>query len=403
MERSTLAAALSRYGAVGPAGTAFVDDVAPAAYMASVAGAIAADGNVFLGNPSWTAAERSEAEQATRGGPSGERGWLMIPSGGSGGAIKFARHDSWTLAAAVEGFRTHFDMECINAVSVLPLHHVSGFMAWMRCALTGGTFVPWAWRDIEAGLFPEQIPERCCISLVPTQLQRLMASETATAWLRRFAVIFVGGGPSWENLLETAAGHGLPLSPSYGATETAAMVAAVKPAAFLNGMRACGPPLPHAQIDVVDGIVRVAGESVFRGYFPDWTVGRSWTTQDLGMFDEKGSLVILGRRDDVILTGGKKVTPAEVESALRSSGQFEDLAVIGIADPDWGQAVVACYGPQLKPPAMERVAAALAALSAYKHPKTYLALSSWPRNPQGKMDRSALARLAAASRQQSSP
>ena len=110
------------------------------------------------------------------------------------------------------------------------------------------------------------------------------------------------------------------------------MVAALKPEQFLNGIRGCGNPLPHARIDIVDGIVRVAGESIFRGYFPDTLEERVWTTGDLGVFDA-GSLFILGRRDDVIMTGGKKVSPAEIEAALMASGEFADVAVIGLPDP----------------------------------------------------------------------
>ena len=98
----------------------------------------------------------------------------MIPSGGAGGGLKFARHDGRTISAAVSGFRLHFGIERVNSVSVLPLHHVSGFMAWMRSALTGGVFVPWPWKEAESGRFPADKPPDCCLSLVPTQLQRLL-------------------------------------------------------------------------------------------------------------------------------------------------------------------------------------------------------------------------------------
>jgi len=395
MERGDLAGRLGVPPA-GPAGVSrVVEEAEPARFMASFARAVADGGNIFLANPVWRSAERAELARLLGAGECADRGWLMIPSGGAGGALKFARHDGWTIAAAVEGFRRHFAMERVDSVCVLPLHHVSGFMAWMRSALTGGSFIPWAWKDAEAGRFPADIPAGCCLSLVPTQLQRLIASGRSVEWLRRFRILFLGGAPAWDGLLEEAARLGLPLSPSYGTTETAAMVAALKPEQFLGGRRGCGAPLPHARIDIGDGgIVRIAGESLFRGYFPEMRNERSWSPGDVGAFDPNGSLVILGRSDDLIMTGGKKVAPAEVEAALRSSGEFTDVAVIGLPDPEWGQLVVACRPAGSREPDPERLEAALSGLAPFKHPKRYVGVSPCPRNAQGKINRAELARLA---------
>jgi O-succinylbenzoic acid--CoA ligase len=397
MERAKLADLLSRYRSAATTGSASIEEATPEGFMASFANAVSGGGDVFLTNPSWQATERAAFRRLAGAGDSGERGWLMIPSGGAAGGLKFARHDSETIAAAVGGFCGHFGMERVNSVGVLPLHHVSGLMAWMRSAMTGGTYVPWPWKQIEAGRFPPEVPADCCLSLVPTQLQRLIASADAAAWLRKFRVIFIGGGPAWDGLVDEAARLELPLSASYGATETAAMVAAQRPEEFLNGMRGCGSALPHARIDLVDGVVRVAGESVFRGYFPSIGDEKSWVTGDLGVFGNDGSLLILGRGDDLIVTGGKKVSPVEVEAALRSSGEFEDVAVIGVPDPEWGQSVVACHPGGKGTPDMGRVRAALTGLASYKHPKRYAAVSPWLRNAQGKINRLELARLAAAS------
>jgi O-succinylbenzoic acid--CoA ligase len=152
--------------------------------------------------------------------------------------------------------------------------------------------------------------------------------------------------------------------------------------------------MPHARIDLVGGVVRIAGESVFRGYFPGTREGDSWTTGDMGSFTPEGSLVILGRGDGVIVTGGKKVFPDEVEEALRSSGEFDDVAVIGVPDPEWGQAVVACHPSAAQPIGFERVKASLSRLASFKHPKQYVPISPWPRNAQGKIDRAELVRIA---------
>jgi O-succinylbenzoic acid--CoA ligase len=373
-----------------------VEERDPAAFLRRFAAAAAGTGPVFLADPAWGPAERAALHGAMgeAGEEDPERGWLMIPSGGTSGRIKFARHDHETIAAAVQGFCSGFGIGRVNCVGILPLHHVSGLMAWMRAALTGGEYLPWDWKRLEAGDRPGvSAGPGWFLSLVPTQLQRLLGDPEAAAWLRRFHAVFVGGGPLWPDLAEAAAKAAIPLSPGYGMTETAAMVAALAPADFLAGRRSSGAPLPHARITLThDGRVRINSLALFRGYFPDWSESDEFETEDRGALDERGHLTILGRRDSLIVSGGEKVDPAEVEAALRASGQFEDVAVIGVPDPQWGEAVVACHPAGPRPPDPARVAAALAALAPFKRPRRIVALADWPRNAQGKISRAELAR-----------
>ena len=364
--------------------------------MAALAQAVAGQGPVFLGDPAWRAAERETLARhlAWPEEPS-EHGWLMIPSGGTSGALKFARHDQDTIAAAVRGFCAHFQVPQVNCVGVLPLHHVSGLMAWMRTALTGGAYLPWDWKRLERGERPA-LPGSgwWSLSLVPTQLQRLLGSADGAGWLHGFSTVFVGGGPLWPDLAEAARRAGLRLSAGYGMTETAAMVTALRPEEFLAGGEGCGPALPHARVAVDgEGRISIAGESLFRGYFPEWRAARSLATEDLGRFDAAGSLHVLGRRDALIISGGKKVDPAEVERALRASGAFADVAVVGIPDPEWGQAVVACYPSGQAGPDPSGVERGLENLAAYKRPRRYIAVADWPRNAQGKLNRAELIRM----------
>lgn len=350
---------------------------------------------LFLEDPGAPPADRAAAEwvksaEMTRGSGTGE-GWLGVRTGGSGGVIKYARHDEATIGAAVAGFCAAFELERVNAVGVLPLHHVSGLLAWARCEFTGGTYVGWDWKQLEKGAWPP-IPAgngSWFISLVPTQLQRLLRVPGSVAWLREFRLIFVGGGPLWPELGDAAAAAELPLSLAYGMTETAAMVAAQRPGEFLAGARDCGTPLPHASITVTgEGTVRVGGASLFHGYYPDWSDAREFTTGDLGSLDGRGRLQILGRRDAMIITGGKKVHPAEVEAVLRASGEFSEVAVIGVPDADWGEAVIACYPGQ--PGRSPDLARAVEGLAAHQRPKRFVALAAWPQTELGKVNRAAL-------------
>ncbi len=367
----------------------------PVRFMQVFAAAAAGTGPVFLADPSWGTAERATLDQVARSQISNlksqmQRAWLAVPTGGSSGSIRFARHDQDTIAAAVGGFTRHFSVERVNAVGLLPLHHVSGLMAWMRCALTGGEYRPWSWDDLLSGQRPALEPGDWFLSLVPTQLQRLLGSTAAVDWLRRFRVISVGGGPVWAELANAAAEARLPVSLGYGLTETMAMVAAQRPEEFATGDRSAGRAMPHAGITInAEGAVSITGDSIFRGYWPEENRARSFVTSDVGSLDVSGRLQLLGRRDAVIITGGKKVQPEEVEAALRATGLFPDVVVIGIADREWGEAVVACH-PAGAAVDAARVSGLLAALAPYKRPKRYVAVSEWPRNGQGKVNRAAL-------------
>jgi O-succinylbenzoic acid--CoA ligase len=349
---------------------------------------------VFLCDPNWTANERDEAErQMANAGATKEStddGWLGVRTGGSGGVVKFARHDERTLSAAVRGFCEHFKITRVNAIDVLPAHHVSGLMARVRCAMTGGQHCAWGWKHLEAGTLPGIAGDEWVISLVPTQLQRLLRSEATVAWLRRLALIFVGGGPVWAELADEAAAAQLRVSLSYGMTETAAMIAALQPAEFLTGIRSSGTILPHAQvtIDPADEVIRVASESLFRGYWPTRRDHWDFATGDFGKIDERGHLHVLGRRDGMIITGGKKVNAQEVEAALRACGEFTDIAVLGVADREWGEAIVACYPVDgSRAPDFAR---AVEQLPGYQRPKQFVAIAAWPRDAQGKLNRAAL-------------
>jgi o-succinylbenzoate---CoA ligase len=403
MERGRLAELLGAVpGSRAPRVPGIVCEEDPTRFKRAFALAAAGLGQVFLADPGWGESEVAQlaeltgsAEKRPAEGDAG-RGWFMIPTGGTGGRLKFARHDGGTIEAAVGGFRRHFGMERVNAVSVLPLHHVSGFMAWMRCALTGGSHVPWSWKDLEAGRRPEVRSGEWCLSLVPTQLQRLIGSVEAVEWLGKFRIIFIGGGPIWPDLADEAARRGLRISLSYGMTETAAMVAALTPEEFLAGERGCGKPMPQARIDLdPGGLVRIEGECLFQGYYPERRAPGPFVTEDLGEFSANGSLRILGRRDSVIITGGKKADPNEIEAVLRSTGTFEDLAVIGLPDSEWGQEVVACYPAKGRPPDLDLAAKAASGLAGHKKPKRFIAIDPWPRNAQGKVNRVELERLAA--------
>lgn len=368
-------------------------------------------GACFLIDPQWGERERGQWEALAARTPAGwsdtpeaeRRGWLCIPTGGSSGAMKLARHDEHTIGAAVAGFVAHFGVARVNAIGLLPPWHVSGLMAWARCVWTGGEYRAVSWKEVESGENrPVFLPgSGRFISLVPTQLARLLPDPAAVDWLRTFTRVLLGGGPAWPALLAQARAKDLPLILSYGMTETAAMVCAQTPADFASGDASSGQALPHTSLRVEpDGRLALAGPSLFRGYWPNdrSTENRFWQTDDLGELDAEGRLFVRGRADALIISGGEKINPAEVESMLRELDQahFADVIVLGLPHDRWGQEVVAFY-PRIEGRealAPEELSAKLRAhLAPAKQPKRYIAVpaAAWPRDARGKVNRAALA------------
>jgi o-succinylbenzoate---CoA ligase len=331
---------------------------------------------VFLTDPRWGEVEQQQfTDLITQGTPN--PGTIMIPTGGTSGQLKLAIHSSATLSAAVQGFQEFYNVAEINSHCLLPLHHVSGLMQLWRSITTNGHFTT-----------NEAVPE-AFISLVPTQLQRWLPDRSE--WLRSFKTVIIGGAPAATNLLAAARNAQIPLSPSYGATETAAMVAALPVADFLAGAVGCGQPLPHAQLCIQPstGRIEIKSLSLMLGYYPNLREPQKyWLTDDLGEFDELGNLQIIGRESQKIISGGEKIFPEQVEAAILATGLVTDVCVLGVPDPEWGDRVVACYVGAVDPLVLQIAVADR--LAAFKRPKAWFVLAAIPRNSQGKVDRSRL-------------
>ncbi|MEG4025187.1 2-succinylbenzoate--CoA ligase [Microcoleus sp. S13C4] len=332
---------------------------------------------------------------------------IMIPTGGSSGKIRFAIHTWDTLTASVQGFQQYFQVDQINSFCVLPLYHVSGLMQFMRSFTTGGKLAVQPFKELEKGKICDIKPEEFFISLVPTQLQRLLQNPDTANWLGRFRAVLLGGAPAWPELLETARNYQVKLAPSYGMTETASQIATLKPEDFLAGNNSSGQTLPHAQITIRSangailcdnqiGNIVVSAKSLALGYYPENFGDREYfPLDDLGFFDKNNYLNIVGRSSDKIITGGENVFPAEVEAVVRSTNLVADIAVIGLPDKDWGQVVTAIYVPANSEVTVKNLQAAIEdKLSKFKRPKYWVIVEKLPRNSQGKVNREQLQKIA---------
>jgi len=374
---------------------------------------------VFLGNPRWSAHDLAEAaRQIPRGTivkgtapeprglgtcdwPKHWRGRVMIPTGGTGGRVKFVIHSSETLRAATLGLRDALVARglspILHGVTCTPPWHVSGFLPAIRARGTGGSHVVIDGRfDANAALPSVELPTpgTKIISLVPAQLSRLLTRTEGEAWLRAFDVILLGGSSVPAPLLAEIRTRRLPVFLTYGSTETAAACALCPPEKIWAGESVRGTPLPGVAFTSNDeGVVTIATPALGLGVWPDAPLESPWTSGDRGDVSPDGSVKISGRADRVIITGGEKVDPARVEQALLSTGLVKEALVLGMVDATWGEVVTACViGPSSAEGALRK---ACEQLEPAARPRRYVFVPSMPTNASGKPDREAIAKLTA--------
>lgn len=381
--------------------------------------------DIFLFNPNWSLDERSEALRIAsphwilgdfakkyfeasqksvireKGKSSVEGTRVMIPTGGTSGKIRFAVHTWSTLLASVRAFQAFFEVKQISLHCTLPLYHVSGFMQLVRAIASRGEVFFGTISDFgkcHKALRPELCGSRF-LSLVPTQLYRLLSGDFATlASLEKYRAVFVGGGPLSIDLLQKARELRLPLAPTYGMTETASMVATLKPVEFLEGKSGQGRALPHARFEIIEtgpiesaktgqGRIRVKSTALFLGYYgEDDRLGDWYLTSDRGELGPLGELTVLGRADRVIISGGENVDLQEIEEGILKTGLVREAAAFGMEDEEWG--VRLCAACVLKDRNLEEIQLkqkVSRTLVGFKIPKTWILMDALPRNESGKV------------------
>ncbi len=263
----------------------------------------------------------------------------------------------------------------------LPLSHVAGLSIILRSVIYGTTAVLMDRFDTEKVASTLVSGDIGVLSLVPTQLIRLLE---AGADLSAPRAILIGGGPVPEEALRSALSQGATVVQTYGMTETCSQVTTLAPADAERKVGSAGRPLLTTHVRIEDGEILVQGPTVSRGAIdPD-----GWLhTRDLGRIDEEGFLYVTGRRSEVIVTGGENVMPAEVEAVLLSHPGVADAAVVGRPDPEWQEAVCALVvlaeGTGVGEEALRDHCAS--SLAGYKVPKQVDFVSSLPRTASGKL------------------
>jgi len=262
----------------------------------------------------------------------------------------------------------------------LPVHGVAGLAVVARAWHTGLPV------EVQERFDPVAVARAAgratLVSLVPAMLRRLLAAGDEPARFRR---VLLGGGPIPAALAAEATRRGVHLVRTYGLTET------------FGGMAHDGHPLDGAELRVdgrPEGELLVRGPMLFRRYRgdPERTAAvlrDGWLrTGDLGRLEPDGRLTVLGRADDLVISGGVNVHPDEVEAVLATHPAVAEVAVAGRSDPEWGQRVTAfvvARDPANPPTLAELRAHARERLAAAKAPRELVLVPALPRGPSGKL------------------
>ncbi|MFI1353059.1 AMP-binding protein [Streptomyces sp. NPDC020898] len=302
-----------------------------------------------------------------------------------------------------------------------PLFHIGALNSFaLRTLVRGGTVV------VRRGFDPAV----CLDDLVTHRVNSMFGVPQMFAALARVPGVFdqdlsdlraivVAGAPVPPSLVELYAGHGIVLQQAWGLTETAPFATHLPAERTLDKLGSAGIAMPFTEVRVVDagtgeplkpcetGEIVVRGPNVTAGYWnsPQATAAafddEGWFhSGDVGHLDEDGCLFIVDRLKDMIISGGENVYPAEVERVLAAMPGVVDVAVVGVADEQWGEtvaAVVTATDDTLITLDELREYAALH-LARYKLPRRLKLVRSVPRNASGKLDKALIRRLAAEER-----
>ncbi len=354
----------------------------PQARLAELLGTLAPD---TVEDPDGVTTARSAGQKAVAEGTA-----VVIGTSGSTGTPKGVE-----LSAAALLHSARASLARIGArpgerwLCCLPVTHVAGIQVLVR-SLVGGTEPVLADRAD-----PQTVAASGCahVSLVPTQLRRLLASESrqgdittnnGISALSGFSSVLLGGAAAPGGLLEAARGARVPVVTTYGMTETC------------GGCVYDGVPLDGVRVEVggEDDRIRIGGPVLFSGYRGGQeqaaAAADGWfVTGDVGRLDAAGRLVVRGRADDVINTGGHKVVPGEVAEALANCPGVREVAVVGQADPEWGERVIAVVVPSdpADPPTLELLRLHVRErLPGYAAPSRVVMVGAVPMLPSGKHD-----------------
>lgn len=314
-----------------------------------------------------------------------KRAVLGVPTSGSTGEPKTVLLDADALTTSAEA--THERLGGPGTwLLALPTSHIAGVQVLVRSIVAGTTpgeldmskgFRAMGFAQAARPVLAQ--PGRHYTALVPTQLSRLVVGEgPGLEALRQFDGVLIGGAATPPKLLHQARALGVQVVTTYGMSETS------------GGCVYDGEPLRDVSLRT-DDLIEISGPVLALGYrgssepFGEW-----FRTGDLGRLRD-GRLEVLGRADDVIVTGGEKVPPVLVERALATVEGVLEACVVGVPDDEWGQVVAAAVVTRGAEPSLDELKAAVTeAVGRAATPKLVRFVHELPLRGPGKVDRTAV-------------
>ena len=317
------------------------------------------------------------------------------------------------------------DIEERNLLTV-PLYHVAGIQAMLAAIYGGRTLLLMRQFEVKEWLDTIQREKATRAMLVPTMLKRVIDDPDFSKYdLSSLKVVTYGAAPMPFEVIHRA----IQVMPwvrfinAFGQTETASTITTLGPEDhIIEGTEeerekklkrltsSIGRPLPDVAVKIIDekgkalpplevGEILAKGPRIMTGYWRDEQktsqviTPDGWLcTGDMGWMDEEGYIYLAGRADDMIIRGGENISPDEVENVLHSHPKVEEVAVIGVQNPEWGQeprAVVVLKKGETATPE-EIIEFCRSKLSGFKRPRSVVFIDSLPRNPMGKVLRKKL-------------
>ncbi len=317
----------------------------------------------------------------------------VVATSGTTGTPRLVQLTTAGLRASAVAVHAAIGLEPTDRwLACVPLHAVAGLAIVARGYFDGVSVETHARFDLDDVL---AAAGRCSlVSFVPTTLRRALDADTVS--VARFRRVLLGGGPIPASLLARAAAAGVPVSTTYGLTETG------------GGCVHDGHLLAGVEIDLdpdTDEIL-VRGPMVMAGYREVAPAAApvglgleadGWfRTGDVGQWAADGRLEVIDRIKDLIITGGVNVSPVRIEAVLREIPGIADVAIVGDPHPEWGEHVVAWIVPVdvANPPSLEtlRAAGTAAGLTPAELPRAVRTITEIPRTPNGKPLRRTLRR-----------
>jgi len=295
----------------------------------------------------------------------------IIFTSGSSGKPKPIMLSHKNLIKSALGTNEHYSIDSkSNWAATLPFFHVGGLLIVFRTLLARAKTT-----ILDSSQIHNQIISRSDIthlSLVSTQLQRILERKEAIYSASKLKGIILGGAKTPIQFLKSAVKHGIYLSNSYGQTESCAQVLATPLTLDLSILQSVGKALPYRKVHIKEGRIIISGDTVAIGIHNGSTFRSIIETTDLAHIDSNGNFIIDGRSDDIFISGGENINPHEIDTALSKHDAINIATTFKVNDEKYGNKAYALIEVNSEQDSDDLKNFLKIELPSYKVPKVFL-------------------------------